>query len=63
MSDYALYVDPDSQEKQYKRFAPRSNGAKGEFPDFNNFQFDGPEASNALKFAVSAKVLLSIMKL
>ncbi|XP_053186061.1 protein canopy-1 [Scomber japonicus] len=56
MSDYALYVDPDSHEKQYKRFAPRSNGAKGDFPDFNNFQFDGPEASNALKFACESVV-------
>ncbi|XP_029929423.1 protein canopy-1 [Myripristis murdjan] len=51
MSDYALYVDPTSQQKQYRRFAPRSEGAPGDFPDFKNFQFDGPEASNALKFA------------
>ncbi|CAK6974259.1 protein canopy-1 [Scomber scombrus] len=56
MSDYAMYVDPDTQEKQYKRFAPRSSGAKGDFPDFNNFQFDGPEASNALKFACESVV-------
>uniref|UniRef100_A0A4W6CVP8 Canopy FGF signaling regulator 1 n=1 Tax=Lates calcarifer TaxID=8187 RepID=A0A4W6CVP8_LATCA len=51
MSDYALHVDPDTQHKQYKRFAPRSSGATGDFPDFKNFQFDGPEASNTLKFA------------
>uniref|UniRef100_A0A3Q0RF90 Canopy FGF signaling regulator 1 n=1 Tax=Amphilophus citrinellus TaxID=61819 RepID=A0A3Q0RF90_AMPCI len=50
MSDYALYVDPDTQHKQYRRFAPRSSGATGDFPDFKNFQFDGPEASNDLKF-------------
>lgn len=52
MSDYALYVDPDTKEKSYKRFAPRSNSG-GDFPDFNNFKFDGPEGSNSLKFAVS----------
>lgn len=56
MSDYALYVDPDTQQKQYMRFAPRSSGATMDFPDFKNFQFDGPEASNALKFAVSANI-------
>ncbi|KAG5286859.1 hypothetical protein AALO_G00019550 [Alosa alosa] len=50
MSDYALYVDPDTKDKSYKRFAPRSNSG-GDFPDFNNFKFDGPEGSNALKFA------------
>ncbi|XP_071765792.1 protein canopy-1 [Centroberyx gerrardi] len=51
MSDYALHVDPDTQQKQYRRFAPRGNGDTGDFPDFKNFQFDGPEASNVLKFA------------
>lgn len=56
MSDYALHVDPDTKHKEYMRFAPRSSGATGDFPDFKNFQFDGPEASNALKFAVSAEV-------
>lgn len=56
MSDYALHVDPDTQHKEYMRFAPRSSGTTGDLPDFKNFQFDGPEASNALKFAVSAKV-------
>lgn len=56
MSDYALYVDPDTQQQQYRRFAPRGSGATGDFPDFKNFQFDGPEASNDLKFAVSTKV-------
>lgn len=56
MSDYALHVDPDTKHKEYMRFAPWSSGATGDFPDFKNFQFDGPEASSALKFAVSAKV-------
>ncbi len=55
MSDYALHVHPDTQLRQYRRFAPRSSGATADFPDFKNFQFDGPEAANALKFAVSAK--------
>lgn len=55
MSDYSLHVDPDTQHKQYMRFAPRSSETTGNFPDFKNFQFDGPEASSALKFAVSAK--------
>lgn len=41
MSDYALYVDPDTQHKQYKRFAPRESGFTGDFPDFKNFQFAG----------------------
>lgn len=52
MSDYALYEDPDTKEKSYKRFAPRGNDG-GNFPDFKNFKFDGPESSSALKFAVS----------
>ncbi|KAM9323527.1 protein canopy-1 [Pholidichthys leucotaenia] len=56
MSDYALYVDPDTQQKEYRRFAPRVNGAAGDFPDFTNFQFDGPEASNDLKFACETVV-------
>lgn len=55
MGDYAVHEDPDTKEKLYKRFAPRSNGG-GDFPDFNNFKFDGPEGSNALKFAVSILV-------
>uniref|UniRef100_A0AAY4C9S0 DUF3456 domain-containing protein n=1 Tax=Denticeps clupeoides TaxID=299321 RepID=A0AAY4C9S0_9TELE len=50
MSDYALYVDPDTKEKSYKRFAPRTEKS-GDFPDFKNFQFDGPDGSNSLKFA------------
>ncbi|KAJ8273010.1 hypothetical protein GJAV_G00096320 [Gymnothorax javanicus] len=49
MSDYALHTDPDTKEKSYKRFAPR-NG-QNDFPDFKDFQFDGPETSNSLKFA------------
>ncbi|XP_037644413.1 protein canopy-1 isoform X1 [Sebastes umbrosus] len=56
MSDYAVHVDPDTQHKQYRRFAPRSNGATGDFPEFKNFQFDGPEASNVLKFACESIV-------
>ncbi|XP_028327714.1 protein canopy-1 [Gouania willdenowi] len=50
MNDYALYVDPDTQEKRYRRFAPRSND-RSEFPDFKNFQFDGMESSSKLVFA------------
>lgn len=56
MSDYALYVDPITQHKQYRRFAPRSSASTDDFPDFKNFQFDGPEASNDLKFAVSGNM-------
>ncbi|KAL6104730.1 cnpy1 [Pungitius sinensis] len=56
MGDYAVHVDPDTQVKQFLRFAPRSSGATGDFPDFKNFQFDGPEASNALKFACESVV-------
>ncbi|CAL8370455.1 unnamed protein product [Boreogadus saida] len=51
MSDYALYVDPDTQEKRYKRFAPRDNGGTDSFPDIQNFKFDGMDSSSALKFA------------
>uniref|UniRef100_A0A672MF23 Canopy FGF signaling regulator 1 n=1 Tax=Sinocyclocheilus grahami TaxID=75366 RepID=A0A672MF23_SINGR len=40
MSDYALYEDPDTKEKSYKRFAPRGN--------------DG--SSSALKFACESIV-------
>lgn len=54
MSDYALHVDPDTKYKEYMRFVPRSSEAKEDFPDFKNFQFDGPEASRIMKFAVSA---------
>ncbi|XP_035526756.1 protein canopy-1 [Morone saxatilis] len=56
MTDYALHVDPDTQFKQYMRFAPRSSGTTEDFPDFKNFQFNGPEASNALKFACETVV-------
>ncbi|XP_018613407.1 protein canopy-1 isoform X2 [Scleropages formosus] len=50
MNDYALYIDPDTKEKSYKRFAPRE-GEGGNFPDFKHFQFDGPDGSESLKFA------------
>ncbi|XP_058499577.1 protein canopy-1 isoform X1 [Solea solea] len=56
MSDYALHVDPNTRRKQYMRFAPRSDRDTGDFPDFNNFQFDGPETSNGLKFACETVV-------
>uniref|UniRef100_A0A1A8Q7K4 Canopy1 n=1 Tax=Nothobranchius rachovii TaxID=451742 RepID=A0A1A8Q7K4_9TELE len=56
MSDYALYQDPDTQNKRYKRFAPRDSGDSSNFPDLKNFQFDGPEASNSLKFACETLV-------
>lgn len=59
MGDYALNVDPDTKVKQYKRFAPRSTG-DGDFPDLKNFQFDGPEASNTLKFAVSVTMAYNV---
>ncbi|XP_026231284.1 protein canopy-1 [Anabas testudineus] len=55
MSDYALHVDPDTEHKEYMRFAPRS-GVTRDFPDFKNFQFDGPEASNVLRFACETVV-------
>ncbi len=60
MSDYALYEDPDTKEKSYKRFAPRGNDG-GNFPDFKNFKFDGPESSSALKFAVSINSIFVIV--
>ncbi|OCT73865.1 hypothetical protein XELAEV_18032829mg [Xenopus laevis] len=49
MNDYGLYVDPTTQEKSYKRFAPRDNEGIGSV-DFKNFQFN-PEESNSLKYA------------
>ncbi|KAI4887532.1 hypothetical protein NFI96_017102, partial [Prochilodus magdalenae] len=55
MSDYALYEDPDTKEQSYKRFAPRS-GDGGNFPDFKNFKFAGPEGSESLKFACETVV-------
>ncbi|TNN23300.1 Protein canopy-1 [Liparis tanakae] len=55
MSDYALHVDPATQQRAYRRFAPRDGAGLAHFPDFNNFQFDGPDASNALKFATTVK--------
>lgn len=50
MDDYSLYIDPDTKEKTFKRFAPRESEAFPSF-DFNNFQFN-PGDSNPLKFAV-----------
>ncbi|TRY99676.1 hypothetical protein DNTS_027996 [Danionella cerebrum] len=55
MSDYAPYEDPDTKEKSYKRFAPRTND-DGNFPDFKNFKFGGPEGSNDLTFACDSIV-------
>ncbi|XP_051984136.1 protein canopy-1 [Xyrauchen texanus] len=55
MSDYALYEDPVTKEKSYKRFAPRGNDG-GNFPDFKHFKFDGPESSSAMKFACESIV-------
>ncbi|KAF7692855.1 protein canopy-1 [Silurus meridionalis] len=55
MSDYALYEDPDTKQRSYRRFAPRSSDG-GNFPDFKNFQFSGPEGSDALKFACESIV-------
>ncbi|XP_044150279.1 protein canopy homolog 1 isoform X1 [Bufo gargarizans] len=54
MDDYSLYIDPDTKEKSFKRFAPRDNDA---FPsvDFNNFQFN-PGDSNPLKYACESVV-------
>ncbi|XP_013869295.1 protein canopy-1 [Austrofundulus limnaeus] len=56
MSDYALYTDPDTQDQQYRRFAPRSSETMGDLPDFKQFKFDGPEASDSLKFACETVV-------
>ncbi|XP_063777962.1 protein canopy homolog 1 isoform X2 [Pseudophryne corroboree] len=49
MDDYSLYIDPDTKEKSFKRFAPRDDDP---FPsvDFNNFQFN-PGDNNPLKYA------------
>ncbi|KAM9439917.1 protein canopy-1 [Clarias gariepinus] len=55
MNDYALYEDPETKEQSYRRFAPRSSDG-GNFPDFNNFKFSGPEGSNSLKFACETVV-------
>ncbi|XP_053322641.1 protein canopy homolog 1 [Spea bombifrons] len=49
MDDYGLYADPETQEKSYKRFAPRDNEEFGSL-DFKNFQFN-PDESGSLKFA------------
>ncbi|XP_043920717.1 protein canopy homolog 1 [Protopterus annectens] len=54
MSDYSLYVDPETQEKNYIRFAPRDNEQMGSF-DFNNFQFN-PENSEHMKHACESIV-------
>lgn len=53
MSEYALYEDPETKQQSYRRFAPRSSDS-GNFPDFKNFKFSGPEGSESLKFAVSS---------
>ncbi|TSN21215.1 Protein canopy-1 [Bagarius yarrelli] len=50
MSEYALYEDPDTKQQSYRRFAPRSSDG-GNFPNFQNFKFSGPEGSDSLKFA------------
>ncbi|XP_058273882.1 protein canopy-1 [Hemibagrus wyckioides] len=50
MSEYALYEDPVTKQQSYRRFAPRSSDG-GNFPDFKNFKFSGPEGSDSLKFA------------
>ncbi|XP_066544259.1 protein canopy-1 isoform X2 [Amia ocellicauda] len=56
MNDYAHYVDPNTKEKSYKRFAPRDDD-KSAFADFENFQFgDGPESSKSLVFACESVV-------
>ncbi|KAM4687252.1 protein canopy homolog 1 [Discoglossus pictus] len=49
MNDYGLYVDPNTKEKSYKRFAPRDDEGIGSV-DFANFQFNHDEFSS-LKFA------------
>ncbi|KAM6919163.1 protein canopy-1 [Xenentodon cancila] len=56
MGDYALYVDPETKQKQYRRFAPRTSGDPTDFPDLKNFKFDGPEASKDLQFACETVV-------
>ncbi|XP_072268693.1 protein canopy homolog 1 isoform X2 [Pyxicephalus adspersus] len=49
MDDYSLYIDPETKEKSFKRFAPRENEG---FPslDFNSFQFN-PGDGSPLKYA------------
>ncbi|CAH2282036.1 canopy homolog 1 [Pelobates cultripes] len=49
MDDYGLYTDPGTQEKSYKRFAPRENEPFIS-EDFNNFKFN-PEEPGTLKYA------------
>ncbi|XP_072010052.1 protein canopy homolog 1 isoform X2 [Engystomops pustulosus] len=49
MDDYSLYIDPNTKEKTFKRFAPRDNDPFIT-DDFNNFQFN-PSDSNPLKYA------------
>ncbi|XP_030057031.1 protein canopy homolog 1-like [Microcaecilia unicolor] len=54
MNDYNLHVDPETQEKSYKRFAPRDGEQIGAI-DFNNFQFNA-DTSNYLKFVCESVV-------
>nr|XP_033787513.1 protein canopy homolog 1 isoform X2 [Geotrypetes seraphini] len=54
MNDYSLHVDPETQEKSYKRFAPRDGEQMGTI-NFNSFQFN-PDTSNYLKFACESVV-------
>ncbi|MBN3271191.1 CNPY1 protein, partial [Polyodon spathula] len=58
MNDYSLYVDPDTKEKLYKRFAPRDGDPdKSMLGNLQHFQFgDGPDSSKSLKFACESIV-------
>ncbi|RXM35974.1 Protein canopy-1, partial [Acipenser ruthenus] len=60
MNDYSLYVDPETKEKLYKRFAPRDGDPdKSMLGNLQHFQFgDGPDSSKSLKFAIYVKTLL-----
>ncbi|XP_033854920.1 protein canopy-1-like [Acipenser ruthenus] len=58
MNDYSLYVDPETKEKLYKRFAPRDGDPdKSMLGNLQHFQFgDGPDSSKSLKFACESIV-------
>ncbi|KAK1173996.1 protein canopy-1-like [Acipenser oxyrinchus oxyrinchus] len=58
MNNYSLYVDPETKEKLYKRFAPRDGDPdKSMLGNLQHFQCgDGPDTSKSLKFACESIV-------
>lgn len=65
MNDYSLYVDPETKEKLYKRFAPRDGDPdKSMLGNLQHFQFgDGPDSSKSLKFAVRMSIYFLVFGL